>query len=236
MPLAPLGFSDDGRQNLPILGASSGDPGDPPTGDPALSDDAGTATVTIPHEELSRRFAREKDQGRRAGVRDLLGNLGFDSAKALTEFIDSQRQAEQERKDAEQAQLSEVERREQTAAERERQAEERESAAVTRERDAARRALLVGLGATGNDLDDAVLLLGRAADLDADTDALTRAAEDLKQRRPELFGQQQPPTPPLAPPSGSPSGGIPPRSGTTPARAGSLGLDIARRRGHLKNT
>ncbi|MEU5297945.1 hypothetical protein [Streptomyces umbrinus] len=59
-------------------------------------------------------------------------------------------------------QLSEIERRrEQTAAERERQAEQRESAAVARERDAARRALLVGLGATGNDLDDAVLLLSR---------------------------------------------------------------------------
>ncbi|WOX11420.1 hypothetical protein [Streptomyces sp. N50] len=192
--------------------------------------------MTIPQEELSRRFAREKDQGRRAGVRDLLGNLGFDSAKSLTDFIDSQRQAEQERKDAEQAQLSEVERREQTAAERERQAEQRESAAAARERDAARRALLVGLGATGNDLDDAVLLLSRAADLDADTAALTQAAEDLKQRRPELFGQQQPPPPPPAPPSGSPSGGIPPRSGGTPSRPGSLGLGIARRRGHLTNT
>ncbi|MFD3926493.1 hypothetical protein [Streptomyces sp. NPDC058614] len=236
LPLAPLGVRRDGRPILPILGASSDDLGDPPTGDPAPTGDVGNATVTIPQEELSRRFAREKDQGRRAGVRDLLGNLGFDSAKSLTEFIESQRQAEQDRKDAEQAQLSEVERREQTAAERERQAEQRESAAVARERDASRRALLVSLGATGNDLDDAVLLLSRTADLDADTAALTQAAEDLKQRRPELFGHQQPPTPPPAPPSGSPSGGIPPRSGGTPSRPGSLGLDIARRRGHLSNT
>ncbi|MFF3060169.1 hypothetical protein [Streptomyces sp. NPDC057909] len=232
LPLAPLGFRRDGRPILPVLGASSDDLSDPPTGVPAPSGDAGGATVTIPQEELSRRFAREKDQGRRAGLRDLLGNLGFDSAKDLTDFVESQRQAEQERKNAEQAQLSEVERREQTAAERERQAERRESAAAAREREAARRALLVGLGATGNDLDDAALLLSRAAESEADDATLTQAAEDLKQRRPELFGQQ-PPTPP---PSGSPSGGIPPRPGGTPPRPGSLGLDIARRRGHLSNT
>ncbi|MGI5401911.1 hypothetical protein ACQEVG_21200 [Streptomyces sp. CA-135486] len=235
LPLAPLGFRRDGRPILPIVGASSDDPGNPPTGDPN-PDDAETATITIPQDELSRRFAKEKDQGRRAGVRDLLGNLGFDSAKALTDFIESQRQAERERKDAEQAQLSEVERREQTAAERERQAEQRESAAAARERDAAQRALLVGLGATGSDLDDAVVLLSRAADPDANDAALTQAAEDLKQRRPELFSQQHLPTPPPAPPSGSPSGGIPPRSGGTPSRPGLLGLDIARRRGHLNNT
>jgi hypothetical protein len=232
LPLAPLGYRRDGRPILPILGASSEDPGNPPTGDPN-PDDAGTATVTIPQDELSRRFAREKDQGRRAGVRDLLGQLGFDSAKALTEYVQTQRQVAQEQKDAEQARLSEVERREQAAAESERQAREREAAALTRERDAARRALLVGLGATGaEELEDAVVLLGRIAEPDADDDALAQAAEELKERRPELFAQ---PTSMLTPPpSGSPSGGIPSRSGGTPPRPGQLGLDIARRRGHLK--
>lgn len=232
LPLAPIGYRRDGRPILPILGASSDDPGNPPTGE-TTPEDTGAAVVTIPQDELSRRFAREKDQGRRAGVRDLLGQLGFESSKALTEYVQSQRQAEQQQKDAEQARLSEVERREQAAAERERQAQEREAAAVARERDAARRAVLVGLGATGTELEDAVVLLGRLAEPDADDTTVVQAAEELKQRRPELFGPRalQAPAPP---PSGSPSN-VPSRSGSTPPRPGQLGLDIARRRGHLKD-
>ncbi|MDH2389366.1 hypothetical protein QCN29_11290 [Streptomyces sp. HNM0663] len=233
LPLAPLGYRRDGRPIFPILGASSDDPGNSPTGETA-PDGTDTAVVTIPQEELSRRFAREKDQGRRAGVRDLLSQLGFESAKALTEYVQAQREADQQQKDAEQARLSEAERREQTAAERERQAQEREAAAVARERDAARRAVLVGLGATGTELEDAVVLLGRLVDQDADDTALTRAADELKERRPELFGQRAP-QPPAAPPSGSPSN-IPGRSGGAPPRPGQLGLDIARRRGHLKSS
>ncbi|MCH0562179.1 hypothetical protein [Streptomyces sp. MUM 2J] len=232
LPLAPLGYRRDGRPIFPILGASPDDPGNSPTGETS-PEGTDTAVVTIPQEELSRRFAREKDQGRRAGVRDLLGQLGFESAKALPEYVQSQRQTEQQEKDAEQARLSEVERREQAAAERERQAQERETAAVARERDAARRAVLVGLGATGTELEDAVVLLNRLADPDADDSALAGAAEELKERRPELFGQR-PPQPPTAPPSGSPSN-IPGRSGATAPRPGQVGLDIARRRGHIKS-
>lgn len=232
LPLAPLGYRRDSRPILPILGASADDPGDPPSGDPGQGGDTGAAVVTIPQDELSRRFAREKDQGRRAGVRELLGNLGFDSAKALTEFIQAQRQAEQQHKDAEQARLSEVERREQALAERERQAAEREATALARERDATRRALLVGLGSTGTDLEDAVILLSSIAEPDADDAALAQAAEELKRRRPELFSTTPPPPPP---PSGSPSGGIPPRATSTPKAPGAYGLEIARRRGHIKN-
>ncbi|WP_431991956.1 hypothetical protein [Streptomyces albogriseolus] len=233
LPLAPIGYRRDGRPILPILGASSDDPGTPPTGDPT-TEDTGVTMVSIPQDELSRRFAREKDQGRRAGVRDLLGQLGFESSKALTEYVQHQRQAEQQQKDAERERLSEVERREQAAAERERQAHEREAAATAREQDAARRAALVGLGATGTELEDAVVLLAREVEPDADEAALTRAAEELKQRRPELFGTTAPQTP-ASPPSGSPAG-VPARSGGTPMRPGQLGLDIARRRGHLRSS
>ncbi|CAM5466583.1 hypothetical protein [Streptomyces aurantiogriseus] len=202
-----------------------------PAAEPA-TENTGVAVVTLPQDELSRRFAREKDQGRRAGVRDLLGQLGFESAKALTEFVENQRQAEQQRRDAEQARLSEAERREQAAAERERQAQDREAEATARERDAARRAVLVGLGATGAELEDAVALLARRIEPDADDSTLVQAAEELKQRRPELFGARSP-QPPTAPPSGSPSN-IPGRSGSTPPRPGQFGLDLARRRGHLR--
>ncbi|MFI1563891.1 hypothetical protein ACH4ZX_12660 [Streptomyces sp. NPDC020490] len=233
LPLAPLGYRRDGRPILPIVGASSDDPGDPPTGDPT-TEDTGVTLVSIPQDELSRRFAREKDQGRRAGVRDLLGQLGFESAKALTEYVQNQRQAEQQQKDAERERLSEVERREQAAAERERQAREREAAAAAREQDAARRAVLVGLGATGAELEDAVVLLSREIEPDVDKTALAQAAEELKQRRPELFSTAAPQAP-APPPSGSPAG-VPARSRGIPPRPGQLGLDIARRRGHLKTS
>ncbi|MEW2300019.1 hypothetical protein AB0958_08560 [Streptomyces sp. NPDC006655] len=233
MPLAPLGYRRDGRPILPIVGASSDDPGTPPTDDPT-TEDTGITTVTIPQDELSRRFAREKDQGRRAAVRDLLGQLGFDSAKALTEYVQNQRQAEQQHEDAERKRLSEVEQRERTATERERQAKEREEVAAAREQEAVRRTVLVGLGATGTELEDAVALLAREIDPDTDGPALAQAAEELKLRRPELFGTAAPQT--LAPPpSGSPTG-VPTRSGGTPPRPGQLGLDIARRRGHLRSS
>lgn len=231
LPIAPVGFRRDGRPILPILGASADDTTEPSTSGPDAGE-PGTATVTIPQEELSRRFAREKDQGRRAGVRELLGQLGFESAKSLTEYVQAQRQVEQERQDAEQARLTEVERREQAAAEREQQAQQREVTALARERDASRRALLVGLGAAGPDLEDAVVLLGHIAEPDAEGDTLSQAAEELKERRPELFAP--PAATPTPPPSGSPASGIPPRAGGTPPRPGQTGLDIARRRGHLK--
>ncbi|MGC9540018.1 hypothetical protein [Streptomyces sp. UG1] len=235
LPLAPLGYRRDGRPILPILGASSDDPGAPPSsGSERTTEDTDGSMVTIPQDELSRRFAREKDQGRRAGVRDLLGQLGFESAKALTEYVEGQRQAEQQRKDDERGRLSEVERREQAARDREQQAQDREAAAVARERDAARRAALVGLGATGTELEDAVVLLARQVYPDSDDTALAQAAEDLKQRRPELFGSRTPQAP-AAPPSGSPAA-VPSRSGGTPPRPGHFGLDIARRRGHLKTS
>ncbi|MER6010200.1 hypothetical protein [Streptomyces bluensis] len=223
----------DDHSTPPNPGASSDDPGTR-TDAQAAAEESGLAMVTIPQDELSRRFAREKDQGRRAGVRDLVGQLGFESAKALTEYIESQRHAEQQQKDVEQARLSEVERREQAAAERERQAQKRESTAAEREREAARRAVLVGLGATVANLEDAVVLLAREIEPEADEATLTQSAEELKQRRPELFGVRTPQAP--APPPSGISSNVPSRSGNTPPRPGQFGLDIARRRGHLKSS
>lgn len=227
LPLAPIGYRRDGRPILPILGASSDDPDNqPPTGD------LDPGAVAIPQHELSKLFAREKDQGRRAGVRDLLGQLGFESPKALNDFVEVQRDAEQARKDAERALLTEAEQRAQSVAEREQELERLEAAAIARERDAARRAVLVGLGAVGAELEDAAVLLARLVDADADETAVTAAAGELKTRRPELFGHQALTTPP----SGVPTGGPPPQAGGTPARPGSRGLDIARRRGHFSTS
>ncbi|MDI3417941.1 hypothetical protein [Streptomyces luteolus] len=155
-------------------------------------------------------------------MRELLAQLGFDNARALHEFVQSQR-------DAEQSRLSDLDRREQELAAREEELAARESSAVARERDAARRAVLVGLGAAGVELEDAAVLLSRTTDEEVDDAALRKAADKLKSRRPELFGQR----PPAPPPSGSPDGGAPPRQGKNPPRPGTAGLEMARRRGHL---
>lgn len=218
-PITPVGYRRDGRPIYPVLGASSDDG----------SNDGGSSGHPSPtgvtQDDLSRLLAREKTQGGRTAVKKLLGDLGFDNSEALTEFVTRQR-------DAEQAALSEIERREQAAEEKTRTAEAREAQAVARERAAVRRSTLAGLGSTGADLDDALLLIDRAlADQpDADEDAVSVAAQELKERRPELFGQTRDSSPPA--PGGSPAGGPPPR-GATPARPGAAGIEMARRRGFL---
>jgi hypothetical protein len=149
-----------------------------------------------------------------------LATLGFESSKALTEFVTAQREAEQ-------AALSEVERREQYAAERELQAARREELAAEWERAALRRAALVGLGAEGDDLVDAERLPA-VDDEDADEAQIQSAAEALRARCPELFGEVRTPAP--AAPAGAPAGRGPTR--TTPvSRPGSAGLEMAKRRG-----
>ncbi|MFI6089540.1 hypothetical protein [Streptomyces sp. NPDC051218] len=212
-PRTVLGRRQDGRPIYPMLGASSDDP----------SNDE--VTVNISQKQLNTLMAREKDQGGRAAIRTLVEKLGFANAGALEEHLVGVRQAEQE-------QLSEAERREQALAEREKAAAAREAAALARERDAARRAVLSGVGATGHDLDDAVALL-HAPD-DADGEALANAVQELKARRPELFGtvpvdiQQFP-----AAPGGAPASVPPSRPGGADSKPGSAGLEMARRRGIL---
>ncbi|WP_063734373.1 hypothetical protein [Streptomyces sp. RTd22] len=218
-PLAPVGHRRDGRPIYPILGASSEDDSNKPEGD------GGTPNGSVTQEDLSRLLAREKTQGGRAAVKKLLGELGFDNSEALTEFITTKR-------DAEQAALTELQRREQAADEKLRSAEAREVQAAAKERVAIRRAALAGLGAAGDDLADAVLLIDRALDdqPDADEEAVAVAAEQLKERRPELFGQNREGTPPA--PGGSPAGG-PPSRGGVPPKPGAAGLEMARRRGFV---
>ncbi|MGW6238397.1 hypothetical protein [Streptomyces sp. NPDC055094] len=218
-PLEPVEHRRDGRPIFPILGASPEDDSNKP------EDEGGTASGTVTQEDLSRLLAREKTQGGRAAVKKLLGDLGFDNSEALSAFITTKR-------DAEQAALTEVERREQAAEEKLRTAEAREAQAAVRERAAIRRAALAGLGAAGDDLSDAILLIDRALDdqPDADEEAVAAAAEQLKERRPELFGQARETVP--AAPGGSPAGG-PPSRGGVPPKPGAAGLEMARRRGFV---
>ncbi|MGW1468562.1 hypothetical protein ACWCPT_29975 [Streptomyces sp. NPDC002308] len=172
--------------------------------------------LAMTQERFSKIMSRENMKGRRNVLKELAeaAGLPFDpDSFDVSKFGDMFKQAEQAR----QAQLSEEQRRTEDLARREKESQEREAAAAAREaaaacrdRDSLIRASLVRLGATGDDLDDAVALL-RVAD-DADEAAVTEAATTLKARRPVLFGgtsvaQALPPAP-----GGAPAGGPPPRT------------------------
>ncbi|MFB6604249.1 hypothetical protein ACFCXR_38000 [Streptomyces noursei] len=178
--------------------------------------------MTVTQDRLGRLLTREKAQGERAGIKRLLAGLGFESAKDLADFVTTQREAEQ-------AALSELERREQLASDRELQAARREELAAQRERAAVRRAALVSMGASGDDLADAERLLV-TDDEDVDEAQVQAAAEALRARRPELFGEVRQPV--ASAPAGAPAGRGPSRSAPPPS-PGSAGLEMARRRGYL---
>ncbi|MFF0741534.1 hypothetical protein ACFYVL_14155 [Streptomyces sp. NPDC004111] len=215
-PDTVLGYRRDGRPIFPVLGASAEDPS---------NDDH---TVTLTQAKLTMLLSREKDQGGRAALRALAEKLGFSSTTDLSEYVTGQREAEQQ-------QMTEAQRREQLLTEREKAAVAREAQALSRERDAARRALLAGVGALGRDLDDAVSLL-RVAD-DADETAVGEAVQDLKTRRPELFSPALPGSAVLPPaPGGSPASVPPPRPGAVDRKPGAAGVEMARRRGLLPPT
>lgn len=209
-----------GVEALAVFYNSGGDPdpSTPPTGgDPAPVPKPAppvVPTVTLSQDDLTALAAKEKSQGERAGARkaltDLATELGFTSIDDAKTFVTTTRQAQQDA-------LTEDEKRKAELDRRESELLAREQAAIAAKRSADQRALLVGLGATGDDLTDAVALLQAGLAADADEQAVKDAAEALKARRPELFGAKAPSTPPptLPPaPSGAPAGGPPARTGT----------------------
>ncbi len=196
-------------------------PADPPKpSPPPAAPDTGKQFT---QEELERIAAREKSQGERAGARkaleDFAAEHGFNNVDDAKAFIAAARQAEEAKKTEEQKRQEELDRREAELA-------AREATAVARERAANRRAVLVGLGATGDDLEDAAALL--RVDDNADETAVREAAEKLKERRPELFGTRPAPqTSPLPPaPGGAPAGAPPAR--TTPSKDDAKARAVAR--------
>ncbi|MFB8183676.1 hypothetical protein ACFC8N_48795 [Streptomyces sp. NPDC055966] len=85
----------------------------------------------------------------------------------------------------------------------------------------------MALFASGEDLTDAERLL--ISDADADETQIQAAAEALRARRPELFGEVRTPPVPAAP-AGALAGRAPTRT-VAPSRPGAAGLEMARRRG-----
>ncbi|MFJ8363994.1 hypothetical protein [Streptomyces sp. NPDC093984] len=224
-PRTRVGYRRDGRPIFPILGADLTAPSNQQL-PPAPGTDPAAPPAPLPDQDaLNRLLVREKQQGERAAVRKLVEQLGFTKTDDLTTFVLQQREAQA-------AQLSEIERREQVAAEATAAAQAREAQAIARERAAVRRSALVALGATGEDLKDAERLL--VIEDDADEDTVTEAAQALKARRPELFGGTTAAVPPAAP-GGSPAGGPPPHGANMP-KPGQHGADMARRRGFLTSS
>lgn len=84
-PHALLGFRKDGWPIHPILGADERDPSNDP------SPQGGT---TVDQDTLSWLLAREKQQGERTGIKQLLEGLGFARTEDLTQFVTAQHDAQ----------------------------------------------------------------------------------------------------------------------------------------------
>jgi hypothetical protein len=198
-PLAHAVFYNDG-----------GDPATPPTpADPPKPGPPPGPAKEFTQEDLDRIAAREKAQGKRSALKDFAEEHGFTSPEDAAEFIAAARKAKEDA-------LSDEEKRRQELERREQELTAKETAALARERAAIRKAAVMGLGAMGEDLADALAILDRdlADQPEADETAVTAAAEALKTRRPALFGQAPaagpPPQPGLPPaPGGAPAGGGP---------------------------
>lgn len=194
-----------------VLYADGGDPPAVPA-TPTPADIKPPTPAPIPQftqDDLDRIAAKEKAQGQRAGARqaleDLAQELGFTNPDDVKAFVGAARKAQQDALSEEEKRRQELERREQELA-------AKEAAATARERVAIRKAAVMGLGATGADLADALALLDRdlADTPDADEDTVTAAAEALKARRPALFGTAPAPQTTLPPaPGGAPAGAGP---------------------------
>ncbi|MDJ0464995.1 hypothetical protein [Streptomyces sp. H27-C3] len=193
-------------------------------------------TVTVTQKRMNLLLTREKDQGRQAALRALASEAGLDpesvDATALKQVLLDAKKLKDAQLSDEQRREAEFTQREQAIAAREAAAEKAAAAADARLQEAARSSQLVSLGATGQDLEDALLLLNKALDGDPDADeaAVSKAADALKKRRPLLFGVPGEPLKPAAPPapSGSPAGG-PPQRQTPAGKPGDAGRAMAAR-------
>lgn len=209
--------------------ASQQPPATPPA-PAAPATDPDEEKVTFTQRRLNVIMKDEKEEGRRAAYRAIAEAAGIDpEAFDPNKFGEVFKQAEQAR----QQHLSEEQRRTEEL-QRQAQAVQADQAKVEKAQeqlDADRRALareqaLTRLGAldvlddqgqvTAPNLQDALALLER--DLrdnpDADSAALTAAADALKKRRPEFFGAASAPQTLPPAPSGGPAGGNAPRQPT----------------------
>lgn len=139
-----------------------------------------------------------KTEGERAALGNALKALGFDKLEDAQAWVKNKREADK-------AKLTEVERREQAAEERERQAQARETAAAAKALRADISAALIEAGAPRTGVADLVDLV--KVDAGADEAAIKAAVEAKKTQFPALFTEAAAAPPPA--PGGLP-GGKPP--------------------------
>jgi hypothetical protein len=221
-PLAHAVFYNDGDPTPPVPPAPAAGPPKPgPPADPAR----------FTQEDLDRIAVREKAQGKRSAVADFAKEQGFNTAEDAAAFIAAARKAKED-------QLTEEQKRQKDLDDREKALESERATLAAERAEARREKALARLGATGDDLDDAAVILERdlrAAGDNVDDATLTAAAEALKTRRPMLFGATAPAAPGTPPPApgGAPAGGPPPRT-SAGGKPGDRGREMARLRGHVK--
>jgi hypothetical protein len=231
-------FYNDGGQNPavpPVVPPTTDPAGDPPRPGPP-------AVRTFTQAEVEALAAREKAQGKRSAAKEFAEKHGFGTIEDAEEFIAAARKAQEDT-------LSEQERAQKQLAEDRARVESERTTLAAERRTLRREQALARLGAVditddqGNvipNLADALAMLDRdlSSVPDADEQAVTEAATRLKARRPELFGApatapaggQMPPAP-----GGAPAGGPPPRQ--VPAgKPGDRGREMARLRGHVRDS
>lgn len=178
---------------------------------------------TFTQDEVNRMLAAEKDQGRRAGKKDVLEKLGVDSVDAAEAAVRAAAEARDANKTAEE--------RARAAAEEDRRAAAEDRAAAQRERVTAHRLAALTRAKCASP-EDGVKLLGDLAP-DATDDETAAAIASLKERLPALFtaeettGAGDPGRPPSPSGNGAPN---PPPPGTAPRQWGAAGRAAAKAR------
>jgi hypothetical protein len=232
-------FYNDGGQGTPPapvptpaeVAARAGQPPAPaPAPAPAPSSDPDDEKVTFTQRRLNVIMKDEKEEGRRAAYRSLAEAAGidpdsFDPAK-FSEVLKQAEQARQAQLSEEQRRTEELERQKQALEADRTQFQQEQNALAESRRALAREQALIRLGAldvvdekgavTAPNLQDALAMLERDLRETPETDAaaVAAAAENLKKRRPELFGTAQAPQTLPPAPSGAPAGGNAPRQPT----------------------
>lgn len=135
---------------------------------------------TFTQDDVTRIAAREKDQGKRSGQREILDMLGVESVDDVKSFMDKQREAEE-------ARMTEADKAKK-AAERDKAEAEAIRAEALAERYNARveRELLKAGVAEGS-----IAKVSRLVEVDdpanADSEVITAAVADLRKEMPQLF-------------------------------------------------
>jgi hypothetical protein len=194
----------DGRI-MPIIAGGDG-PNDPPATPPPAAPPAPPAAAPD-LAGLQKVIDDAKANGQTEATATVLQALGFEKLEDAQAFVTAKREADN-------AQLTEVERREQAAAAREAAAAQREQAAAEKARRADIRAALLTAGAPADNVADLVDLV-KVPD-EADDAAITAAVETVKTKFGALFAASTTPPPATPPGPSSLPGGTPP-PGTPPA-------------------